>query len=333
MAQLNEMLEAHIRFEVDRWGPERVAATLAEEVDAVLDALAPLTVGEVLPAAETAAGVAAAIGDVEVTDALLGLTVDILLAARAAVAADPVTVADTVRAEDLHAIVDLLSELDDLRGALVRAVTDNPAYHELIAHVLYQGVKAFMLTENVVARRLPGAQSLIRLGQRGLSSAAPGLESTVDRQLSRFVQNQIGATLNDSREFLEETLAGEPAHELVDTMLRTSGRTRLAEAADIVSDADVQALTEHAEPLLRHVLSTGLLARLLTPAIDQVLTVYAPEPVTGLLEELGLERDVLIEHLVTLATPAITAARESGAIEEWARARLTPFYTAWAAEH
>ena len=333
MRQRNEMLEAHIRFEVARWAPDRVAETLADEVDTVLGALASFTVADVLPAEPTAAGVAAAIGDVEVTDALLGLTVDILLAARAALAADPATVADAVRAEDLHAVVDLLSELDDLRGALVRAVTDNPAYHELIAHVLYQGVKAFMLTENVVARRLPGAQSLIRLGQRGLSSAAPGLESTVDRQLSRFVQNQIGATLNDSREFLEETLAGEPAHELVDTMLRTSGRTRLGEVADVVSDADVQALTEHAEPLLRHLLNTGLLARLLTPAIEQVLTVYAAEPVTGLLEEFGLERDVLIDHLLALAGPAITAARESGAIEERARDRLTPFYAAWDAEH
>ena len=42
--------------------------------------------------------------------------------------------------------------------------------------MLYRGVKDYVLTENVLARRIPGASSIVRFGQRGLNTAAPGLE-------------------------------------------------------------------------------------------------------------------------------------------------------------
>jgi delta 1-pyrroline-5-carboxylate dehydrogenase len=68
---------------------------------------------------------------------------------------------------------------------------------------LLQFAEPRVLTENVIARKVPGASSLVRLGKRGLNAAVPQLEAGVDRQLKTFVQANVSDTLKDSRRYLD----------------------------------------------------------------------------------------------------------------------------------
>lgn len=320
------MLEAHVRFELSRWRGEGLAASVREEVDALFDWFAGVRVADLLPARETARKVRAVADSLEATDDLVELIADSLIAVRAALVDSDTVVSDVVDRRDLHALVDLVSRLDELRGRMIGAVTDNPAYHKLVAHVLYHGVKAFVLSENIVARRLPGAQSLIRLGQRGLQSAAPGLEVGVDRQLSRFVQYQIGDTLSESKRFLDQTLTGESAHEILDTVWKSLGPSGLAELAALIDEEDVGAVTREAAPLARGVLRSGLFGQLMEHAVEVVLTAYADRDTAELLDQLGVDRIQVARQLTDLAAPTVDHALSTGFLEERIRSRLTAFY-------
>ncbi len=320
------LLEEHVRFELSRWTSAALEASLREEIDALFDWLAGVDVGQLLPAQATARTVADALDQVEVNEEVIALAVETVVSARTALLASDDTVFDAVTAQDLHDLVDLLSGMDELRARTLAAVTDNSAYHEFVAHVLYHGVKAFMLSENVLARRVPGAQSLIRLGQRGLNSAAPGLEANVDRQLRRFVQAQIGDTLSDSKRFLDQTLTGDSAHELLDTILRPLGPTPLRDLAVAIDSDDLAALTEQLAPIVRGILVSGLAGRVVAPAVERVLTAYADCGVGALLADLGVEPDALARQLAAAVRPAVEHADATGFLEERIRARLGAFY-------
>jgi len=322
------MLAEHVRFELARWQGENLPTSVQEESDALFAWLETVSVGDLLPAAETAAAVAAIVEQVPAGDEAVAFVVEALLAARASLRASDAVVFDAVAAGDLHELVDLLSGMDELRGRVLGAVTDNPAYHEFVAHVLYHGVKAFVLSENVFARRVPGAQSLIKLGQRGLNTAAPGLEANVDRQLRRFVQGQIGDTLSDSKRYLDQTLTGESAHELLDTILGDLGPRRLGELAAALDAEDLAELTEQAAPIVRRALRTGLVGRLLAPAIERVLTAYADCDAAAVLADLGVDRETLPGQLTSVLRPAVEHAHATGFLEERLRARLAAFYLA-----
>lgn len=323
------MLEAHVRFELARWEEDRLEQTVREEVEAAFDWLAGISVADLLPAAQTAQAVAALVDDIPVTDEFVGFVVDLILAGRATLLESDTTVSQTVRTDDVHSVVDQLSEMDELRGRAIGAVTGSTAYHQLVAHVLYHGVKAFVLSENVLARKLPGAQSLIRLGQRGLNSAAPGLEDSVDRQLKRFVQNQVGETLTDSRRFLDHILTGETAHNLVDEMLGELGPRPIGTLVESAEDGDVEALAVTAAPLARHLLDSGIAAALVEPALERVLTAYGECEVTALLADFGVDADLVATHLTALAAPSVETARATGFLEERLRERLGAFYDSY----
>lgn len=318
--------EAQVRFEMDRWQQPHLEQTLREETQALIEWLDTVTVADVLPAAATADLVDQVCAGLDVTDELVGLVVALVLAARTGLAGSEETFAEVVERDDMHDVVRIAIAMPDLRTRAIEAMTDNPAYHELVAHLLYHGVKAFMLCENVFARRVPGAQSLIRFGQRSLNTAAPGFEEGVDRTLQRFVQGQIGETLSDSKRFIEHYLTSGAADELVDAVYASMGPTRLREVGAVVSEDDAVELVEAARPMVEHVLRSGLAGRLASETIERVLTSYQDRPVLTLLGEFGLDRDVLLARLAQAGRPIAAHAVDTGYLEQRLRARLDAFY-------
>jgi hypothetical protein len=326
------MLEEHVRFELARWQGEALAGEIRQEAEALFAWLAGVRLGDLLPAQESAETISRVLDEIESSDeaaeAFTAMVTDGLIALRGSLRERGETLGDLLDTADLHRLVDLLSDLDDLRGRLIEGVTDNPAYHELVAHVLYHGVKAFMLSENPVARRVPGAQSLIRLGQRGLQSAAPRLESGVDRQLSRFVAAQVGDTLSDSKQFLDQTLTGASGHKLLDTVWRSVGPTTLSDLADVVDDDELSAVVEAVGPVVRGILRSGVVAQVAGPALHSLLTTYADRDVAGLLADLDIDAERVADQVSEIAAPALEHAAATGYLEERIRSRLAAFYLA-----
>ncbi len=328
-ADLDRLVEAHVAHELARWDSGAVEAVLRDEISAAWEWLGQVTVGELAPAAPTAARLAGALASTALTDEMLGLIVDATLAARDATAASALTPADLVGRRDLDAAVDQLAGMEALRTAAIRAFTDSTAYHRLVAHVLYHGIKAYVLTENVLARRLPGASSMVRLGQRGLNAAAPRLEDAVDKRLSAFVQANIGDTLRDSRRFLEQTLDAATLHDLVDEAWTQAARRPLAGTGELVTDADVESLTVTVGALVQQVVAGGRVIPVVEDAVRRLLDTYAECRVAPLLTDLGVEPDRLATDLAALARPVLDRARPL--LEDRIRARLSDFYGSAAA--
>lgn len=320
------MREAHVRFELDHWRGERLEATLREEVQALVDWLDTVAVADVLPAGETAGLIAGMLGDIEVTEELVGVVVEVLLASMAAVTDSEATVTDVVEREDVHDFVRVAVEMPELRTRVIEALTDNPAYHQLVAHVLYHGVKAFVLSENIVARKVPGAQSLIKFGQRSLNTAVPGLEEGVDRRLQRFVQGQIGETLTDSKRFIEHYFTSGQSREFVDAAFTSLSASRLGEVGNVVSEDEAKSLARAMRPIAEQVLRSGLLGRLAEPTIERVLTSYGSRTVATLLDGLGLDREAMTARFIDAWRPLASHGVEAGYLEGRLRARLDAFY-------
>jgi hypothetical protein len=318
------MLEAHVTFELAAWTGEAGTDALATEVAAALDWLADLRLAEVV----SPSAVGAAVDALPVTDELVELVAQVLLAGRRAEVESPVTVGDVVRREDVDAVAAWVVDAEELRGRAVTAVTTSEAYTRLVAHVLYHGVKSYVLTENVFARKIPGASSLVRLGQRGLNAAAPQLEAGVDRQLTAFVQANVADTLKESRRYLDRTLDAAMLTTMVEDAWRSVRDGTVGELADAVPADDLRSAVRLLGPMVRQAGEAGLLAEVAEAGTAALLEQHGDRPVADLLADLGLSRDLLVEHVVALAGPVLERAVSTGLLEARIRSRLQPFYEA-----
>ncbi|HYN28962.1 MAG TPA: hypothetical protein VES95_03690 [Dermatophilaceae bacterium] len=325
---LDRMLEAHVRLELDRWTGGGLEGTVREQVDAVFGWLGGVRLADVVPAAETASALAAVADELPVTDELVTLVTEAVAAGHALLSGHEGTVGALVSEEEVEATLTLVVGMDDARREILDVVTTSQAYTELVAHVVYLGLKSYVLTENVLARKIPGASSLVRLGQRGLNSAAPKLEGNVDRQLTAFVQANISETLRDTRRYLDVTLDAERLRALGDDVWAALiGRT-LGSLTSPVDSTDLQAFVARVGPVAAQVRDSGLLGDLVETGAVRVLERHADRPVAEVLAALGLEPERLAGDVVALLRPALDQAAATGFLEARVRASLEPFYAA-----
>lgn len=326
MTDPRALLDAHVSFVLARWSGEQLEQTLAEHVNATLVWLADTRVGDLAPAAETARVAGVLASRLVLSDELIAVVADVAATGHGALLEAETTIAELVPREDFDALVELIGSLEDARGRVIDAVTGSEAYRRLVSHVLYQGLKGYLLTENVLARKVPGASSLVKLGQRGLNSAAPKLEAGVDRRLTAFVQANLAETLRESRRYLEATIDAEAIGELAVEAWDEVADLPVRQLVDALAPADLEALVAAFGPVLRQWRDVGLLGAITESVVRQELEWYADHTAGELLEACGIDVASLVTDVVALLRPSIEHATAAGFLEERVRAELTPFY-------
>lgn len=330
MSDQADILEAHVRFELDRWRPGAREAVLADEVAALVTWLDTVTLRDAVPPEVARRWARRAVCEAPLTD---GLRRDLEAAVRTGyqrLAEEPSSVGDVLGRAAYDRAVDSLIEMRELRAEIVTQLTTNSAYSQLVSHVLYHGIKGYLLTENVVARKVPGASSLVRFGQHALSAAAPNLERGIDRQLIAFISANVHETIKDSRRYLDAILDDALLRTVAAEVWAANADRTVAEAVGLVGEDtvdDVVSAVWDAWPGLR---SAPFVVALVDDVVDGFYRVHGDAPVAALLDAVldgvGLDRDGLAEEVSLAAGPIVDAALESGFLEARIRGRLETFY-------
>lgn len=259
-------------------------------------------------------------------DSASWLPVEVVSFLRERVTEDGLTLADVVRRDDLLTLAGSVGRNERLRSELIGALTSSTAYRRLVAHVLYRGVKAYVLTENVFARKIPGASSLVRLGQRGLNTAAPGLERAVDAQLSAFVEANIAETLRESRRYLEATLDEQLVRAVAEEAWDSAARRPVGELGELVDEDDLEGLIGQLGAMSGAALASGRVTALIEAVIADLLHEHADESPADLLVDLGLTAEVVVAAVLPLVEHASGRPTVQVYLESRIRARLAAFY-------
>jgi hypothetical protein len=226
-------------------------------------------------------------------------------------------------------LVSTLVGLRELRREAIGQVTASQAYLQLISHVLYHGLKTYLLTENAVVRRLPGASSLMRLGQNAVRSATPNLEAGIDRRLLAFVASNVAETVRESRAFLEQTLDDAMLHTIADELWSTNGHRPLAEIIALVEEESTADLVATARGIWLTVRDTPAITRLIDALVDQFYQAHGDEPVAVVLADAGITRERTTDVLAAAAAHLTGAMPDGGRLEAYVRHRLGGFYAGY----
>ncbi len=301
------MLEAHIAFEVEAWTTS-LTDTLSTQLAAVFEWLDGVSLGSVFSE-----------GDL---DALLEtlLAPDLtttVLAAHAAACEDGTPIGELVRREDFSRFAATVAGMNDMQGAILDQITTSEVYAELISHVLFQGIRNYVTTESPIAR-VPGASSLMRMGQNAFDTAAPKLSKGIEKQLTSFVSANLQETLRESRLYLESVTENVDVDEIADDIYTRNADTALNEIAELIPQETLAEMVSIGQDALAHLLDTPTLRA----AAQYVLDANAARPVGEILSEVG----VTVESVVAFIRPWVLRAADDGLAEELIRERLTAFY-------
>lgn len=324
-----KMLDAHVAFELQRWQDDALRATIDAEVGALLAWMESITLNEVVS-----------------TEQVMGFVRRIVVETPLAPGAvdairESAQVAFEVLREDATPLDALVSRplydriaanaigMDGLRREIAHQVVTSSVYTLLISNVLYHGIKDFMLSENVISRKIPGATSLVRFGHNAFVNAAPQVEKMIDRRLIAFIHDNIQETIRESERFLNTAVDAAMLQSVAGEVWATNAHRAVSALAADTDAAAVDELVEVVKAFWLHFRTTPFLFDLVEQLVRNYFLRNGRKSLRTLLDELDVTAERLAGELYTFAAPAVAVARGNGSLAANIRRRLAAFYDSY----
>ncbi|MGB3015985.1 MAG: hypothetical protein WBB41_15275 [Candidatus Nanopelagicales bacterium] len=305
-----EMLEAHIAFEVAAW-TESLTETLTAQTNVIFEWLDGVTLGSVFSEADLDALIdAIVIPDLSAS----------VMAVRWWALNDQTPIDELMDREDYDRAARAVAGLSDLQEAVVEQITTSKVYGNLISHVLFNGIRNYVMTESPIAR-VPGASSLMRMGQNAFDTAAPRLSKGIERQLTAFVAANLQDSLRDSRTYLTTVVDEQAMTDIADEAWERNAGSTLAEIAGLVGEDALAEMLSVGQEVIAYLVATPTFRGALQTVLDE----SSGRTVGELLAEAGITADLVI----ALVRPWILRAADDGLLEQFIRERLTAFYSSY----
>lgn len=323
------MLDAHVAFELRRWQEDSLRATIGEEAGALVAWLETVSLNEV-------------VGSEQVMGFVRRIVVDRPLAPEAVDSIrESVQVALEMLNEDTTPLEALLPRplydriaanvigMEDLHREVTHQVVTSSVYTMLISNVLYHGIKDFMLSENAISRKIPGATSLVRFGHNAFVNAAPQVEKMIDKRLIAFIHENIQETIRESERFLNTAVDVPMMESVAGELWSTNSPKTISALSGGIAPAAADELVEVVKEFWLHFRTTHFFLDLVEQVVRNFFLRNGRKSLRALLDELGVTAEMLTDEIHTAVAPAITMACVSGSLEARIRRRLAAFYDSY----
>ena len=321
------MLDAHVQFELRRWRGPAFEEMLAHEVAALFRWLDTTPLADLVSVDVVTGMVQRVVVELPISDGLVALVDESVHAAYDALADAETRLDGILRPGSYDRFVDLVVAAGAIRDVVTTQITSSEVYARLVSHVLYQGIKSYVLTQNVVARRVPGAGSLLRLGQGALSTA--GLDKGIDRQLAAFINSHAQETIRDSKAFLDETLDDARMRTIADEVWASNAARTVGWSVDLLGRASLDEAVAAGRDVWLWVRETDFFARVVARVVDAFFERHGEQAAGELLANIGITAEMVARELASAFAPVVAQADAQGFLEERIREHLEQFYTSY----
>lgn len=324
---IDAMLEAHVQFELARCSGEGLSLGIKEEVMALFAWLDGVKLQDVLSTDEAQDLLRRHVLDVPISADAKALAVSTIKSAHTRAIDDHSTISEIVDRDLYEKTARCVASMSELRSEITKQVTSNEVYAQLISHVIYHGIKNYLLNESVIARKVPGASAMMKLGQSVVHTAAPKLEKSVDAKLTSFVNANIQDNIRESRRYLDSVLDDKLLTAVASEAWDQNSNTKISDIAKLINTRSLDTLTKTIIDSIDHLRTTEAFRDMVDAALKEFMAKQGKRTVGQVLESAGISAAATADLLADVAQPLAAKALSDGYIEERIRARLAAFYS------
>ncbi len=318
------LLTAHVDYILQLLNADNLQATLLAEIDLNLANAPLITLNEAVTPAmikETAHRYAV---ELELGGGVFDIIGDIARTVYNHEIHEKTSLNDLMSDRQFTDMLDKVLEMKELRERVIRELVANPVYSALASDVLYHGIRGYVW-QTAVGGGGKGAKSLIKFSQAMLSKVPVGFEELVETNLRSYIQKSISTILSESEYFLLRI----DAEKLRDTLLDIWHHLKTNKASlahQFLSGLDVEEFLVMCYEFWREFRRTEYFNVLLDSGIDAFFNRYGDTTLDVLLEEVGIQREMLVADAIRFVPPILAMLKEKNLLEPMIRQRLVGFY-------
>lgn len=209
-----------------------------------------------------------------------------------------------------------------LRSDIIHAVLGSPIYHRMLSDLLFHAIKDYLLTENPLARNVPGMSSLLKAG-KGMMGKLGNLEQTVEVTLKKYLQANVKSTAAFSEGLVNKALNDDQLRRFADQLWPQLEAYELGQAS---RHLEIEGLSYLAMVFWNQIRQTDFMRQQVAYLIHGWYAHAGDQNAMDVLLGLGITRKQIIREVVALGAPLVNAWVESGYFERRISAHLEAFF-------
>jgi hypothetical protein len=323
---IQQFLEAHVQHELARFQSRRMRESIRDEVAAAFEWATRTTLADIISAEQITDLIGRNVVAMPLPSGIAELAVSMSQRVLAAKTNKTTSIKDICARPAYDAAVAKIGSMEVLRRALIHSIVTSPIYTNEISSALYTGIKEYMLTENVLAQKVPGLASLIKLGSFAVNKTMKPLEAAVEKTIKAYIQANLGNTIRRSETSINEYFDEPHILAFGDDMWTQWAATRLSKYTQWVDSKDMTDIVALGRDFWLHFRETPYFKAVYTDLVQATLELYGDMPLSQLATEFGVNEKRVTKELTLTLAKAVETAKRSGYLEQRIRARLEDFY-------
>ena len=324
--RLAEMLQAHVNHELVRFREPQLMQDIEQEVDRFYQWADAITLTQLIPQDQMLIWVRRFVVEVEQSETFQDWMVEQSRRFHAFEPNQHNNLETLVTRDVFDGFATKTIQLKKLRDALIQFALQSSAYHAYISEVVCAFMKEYIVRENLLAQKVPGVSSLLKMGKSAVNRAMPGLEDTLESSMKAFIQANLGRVAKLSEQFLIANLDQDSLSKLTNGLWQTVAFRPVADYLGYLSDDDLAGFAQEVLVLWQHFRATPYCEQLLVDWVGAFYARFGSQPLAQVLGDLGLEQSLVRDSVKELLVSFCRSALASGYLEERIRERLSDFY-------
>ena len=322
----DQLLEAHVRHELNALKGAKLKKFLHQEVDELLEYANSVTLERVVSTEQIMGLIRRVVVSMELDAGIPELAANLATEVLKAPVQSQTRLGDILSREQASAFVEEALELRHQRERVISEIMAHPVYQELVSNVVYHGLVNYLYEDNLITRSVPGVGSMMKFGKKMANKAVPGLDETFERRIKAWLSDSLPSLIARSEQFLHKALSDD---ELRDTVMAAwvslEDRT-IEDLQDGLGDVQLQEFVVLGYDFWLHFRQTPYFEGCVQAVVEGLYARYGNQPVMNLLADIGVTREVIVTELEAVGLPLVDLLRQEGYLEALLRRRLEPFY-------
>jgi hypothetical protein len=325
---IQALLEAHVQHELGRFKSKKYRQTIKEETAAVFQWIQKLTLREIITPEQVIAIIERNVVEMPVAGGITELAGQMSQRVLSSSKNKKTALEDIFARKPYDDIVDKIGGMESARKTIIGRFVNSSVYSQQISEVLFVGIKEYLLSENILAQKIPGIASLIKLGKFAVNKTMHPLELAVEKTVKAYIEKNLGNTIRRSEKSLNNYFDEPHIIEMGDEVWTSISKTKLSEYFGILGDGDMEDFIIIGYDFWMYFRKTPYFKEIYTDLVHFFFEKYGDRELELIIEDVGVTEKMVVNELTQSLSHAIEKALSIGYLEERIRARLENFYSA-----
>ncbi len=328
----DRLYEEHVRHEMAALKGAKLKKFLERELDELLDHAGRITLNRVASIDQVMGVIERVVVDMELDAGIPELAAEMATEVMNSPVQAETTVGDIISREQATGFLEEALELRQQRERVISGIMAHPVYQELVSNVVYHGLVNYLYEDNLITRSVPGVGSMMKFGKKVANRAVPGLDETFERRIKAWLSDSLPGLIARSEAFLHRALSDDELRDSVMAAWVAVEDKTIAELREGLGDVELQEFVVLGYEFWLQFRKTGYFEGCSRAVVEHLFAKYGDRPVTDLLNDVGVTREVIRTEIEAYGIPVMDVLREEGYLEALVRRRLSSFYRSAAAK-